>query len=128
MTIDLSTWLNSINYTKKNILDEDSSLVSDYKPFIINKCLSGSVDCLLFVNEMNMYNFLPKKMQYDFFINSLRQKKRFSLWISKNKIKDVEYVKKYYKYSDEKAYEALKILSKEQLQFIKQKFDTGGTK
>lgn len=128
MTTELSTWLNSINYTKKNILDEDSSLVSDYKPFIINKCLSGNIDCILFVNEMNMYNFLPKKMQYDFFINSLRKKRRFSPWMSKNKIEDVEYVKKYYKYSDEKAYQALKILSKEQLQFIKQKFDTGGTK
>jgi len=82
----------------------------------------------MFANEMNLYNFLPKKMQYDFFINSLRKKKRYSPWLRQDKIKDLDYVKRYYDYSNEKAKQALRILTKEQLTFIKSKFDTGGTK
>jgi hypothetical protein len=82
----------------------------------------------MFANEMNQCHFLPKKMQYDFFINSLRKGKRFSPWIRKDKIENLECVKKYYGYSNEKALQALKILSKEQLTFIKQRLETGGKK
>jgi hypothetical protein len=82
----------------------------------------------MFANEMNRYHFLSKKMQYDFFINSLRKKKRFSSWLRQDKIKDLDYVKRYYGYSNEKAKQALRILTKEQLTFIKSKFETGGTK
>ena len=88
----------------------------------------GHIDCIIFVNEINQCHFLPKKMQYDFFINSLRKKKRFSPWIRQDKIKDLDYVKRYYGYSNEKAKQALRILTKEQLTFIKSKFETGGTK
>jgi hypothetical protein len=80
----------------------------------------------MFANEMNKYNFLPKKLQYDFFINTIRKKKRFSPWIKKETIKDLDYVKNYYGYSNEKAQQALKILSKEQIDFIKSKLETGG--
>jgi hypothetical protein len=80
----------------------------------------------MFANEMNKYNFLPKKLQYDFFINTIRNKKRFSPWIKKEIIKDLDYVKNYYGYSNEKAQQALKILSKEQIDFIKSKLETGG--
>ena len=124
--MELKDWLNSINQTKKNLIDEDSSLEKDYAPYIINRCLSGHIDCLMFANEMNKYNFLPKKLQYDFFINTIRNKKRFSPWIKKETIKDLDYVKNYYGYSNEKAQQALKILSKEQIDFIKSKFETGG--
>jgi len=65
-------------------------------------------------------------MQYSFYLNSLRKKKRFSPWLKQDKIKDLEYVKKYYGYSNEKAKQALKILTKEQINFIKSKFETGG--
>jgi len=80
----------------------------------------------MFANELNQYHFLPKKMQYDFFINIVRKKKRFSPWIRQDKVKDLDYVKKYYDYSNEKAKQALKILTEEQLNFIKSKFETGG--
>ena len=125
---ELKDWLNSINYTKKNLIDEDFSIEKEYPSYIINRCLSGHLDAVLFANEMNKYNFLPKKMQYDFFINTLRTKKRFSPWIKKDKIKDLEYVKRYYGYGNEKALQVLKILTKQQLNFIKSKFEIGGTK
>ena len=124
---ELKDWLNSINQTKKNLIDEDSSIEKDYPPYIINRCLSGHLDAVLFANEMNMYSFLPKKMQYDFFINTLRTKRRFSPWIRKDLVDNLDCVKRYYGYSNEKAKQALKILSKEQLDFIKSKFEIGGT-
>ena len=126
--MELKDWLNSINQTKKNLIDEDSSVEKDYPPYIINRCYSGHLDAIMFANEMNKYNFLPKKMQYDFFINTLRVKKRFSPWLRKDEIKDLDYVKRYYGYSNEKSKQILKILSKEQLNFIKSKFETGGSK
>ena len=125
---ELKDWLNSINFTKDNLIEEDESLKKDYPPFIINKCLSGHLDCILFANEMNKYHFLDKDMQYNFYINILRKKKRFSPWLRKDKITDLEYVKNYYGYSNEKASQALKILSHEQIEFIKKRLDTGGKK
>ena len=125
--MELKDWLNSINQTKKNLIDEDLSVEKSYPPYIINRCLSGHLDAVMFANEMNMYSFLPKKMQYDFFINILRTKRRFSPWIRKDLVDNLDCVKRYYGYSNEKAKQALKILSKEQLDFIKSKFEIGGT-
>jgi len=126
--MELKEWLKSINLSKKNLIDEDPSLEKEYSPYIINRIYSGHLDAILFANEMNQYHFLPKKMQYDFFLNTLRTKKRFSPWIRKDKIKDLDYVKRYYGYSNEKALQVLKILTKQQLNFIKSKFEIGGTK
>ena len=126
--MELKDWLNSINQTKKNLIDEDPSVEKEYPPYIINKCMSGHIDCIMFANEMNKYHFLDKDMQYSFFLNTLRKKKRFSPWLRKEKVTDLECVKKYYGYSNEKASQALKILTKEQINFIKQRLDIGGTK
>jgi hypothetical protein len=128
MKYELKDWLASINQSKLNIMDEDPSSKKDYAPYIINRCLSGTIDSLMYANEMNKNHSLDKKLQYDFFINSLRTRKRFSPWIQKDKIKDIEVVKSYYGYSNEKAKQALNILSQEQINFIKSKLETGGRK
>ena len=125
---ELKDWLNSINFTKKNLIEEDPSVKKDYSPYIINRCLSGNLDCILFANEMNKYSFLDKDMQYSFYLNTLRKKKRFSPWLRKDKVTDLEIIKQYYGYSNEKASQALKILTPEQIKFIKQRLDTGGMK
>jgi hypothetical protein len=122
--MELKDWLNSINLTKEN-LSED---IKEYPPYIINKCLSGQVDSVLFANEMNMNHHLDKDMQYSFYLNSLRKRKRFSPWLRKDKITDLECIKSYYGYSNEKASQALKILTKEQINFIKKRLDIGGSK
>jgi hypothetical protein len=127
MTYELKDWLNSINFTKENLM-EDPSVKKDYAPYIINRCLSGHIYCVLFANEMNLNHSLDKDMQYSFYLNSLRKKKRFSPWLRKDKVTDLECVKQYYGYSNEKASQALKILSKEQIAFIKQRLDIGGKK
>jgi len=123
---ELKDWLKSINQTKKNLIDEDPSLEKEYPPYIVNRIFSGHLDGIMFSNEMNRYHFLPKKMQYDFFLNTLRTKKRFSPWLRKDTIKDLDLVKRYYGYSNEKAKQALRILTKDQLNFIRSKFETGG--
>jgi hypothetical protein len=126
--MELKDWLNSINQTKINLIDEDPSLVKEYAPYIINRCLSGHIDCVMYANEMNRYHHLDKDMQYLFYLNSLRKRKRFSPWLRKDKVTDLECVKSYYGYSNEKASQALKILTKEQLTFIKKRLDIGGKK
>ena len=122
--MELKDWLNSINFTK----EDHSDSIKDYPPYIINRCLSGHIDCILFANEMNLHHSLDKDMQYSFYLNTLRKRKRFSPWLRKDKVQDLECVKQYYGYSNEKASQALKILTQEQLIFIKQRLDTGGMK
>jgi hypothetical protein len=122
--MELKDWLNSINFSKEDLSEE----IKEYPPFIVNKCLSGHIDSILFANEMNMNHHLDKDMQYLFYLNSLRKRKRFSPWLRKDKVTDLECVKSYYGYSNEKASQALKILTKEQLTFIKKRLDIGGTK
>ena len=73
---ELKDWLNSINQTKKNLIDEDPSLEKEYSPYIVNRIYSGHLDAVMFANEMNRYHFLPKKLKYDFFINTVSHKKR----------------------------------------------------
>ena len=127
MTVELKDWLNSINFNKHDLIEEDPSTIKDYPPYIINRCLSGHLDCLMFANEMNKYSFLDKDMQYSFYLNTLRKKKRFSPWLRKDKVTDLQCVKQYYGYSNEKASQALKILTNQQLDFIKQRLDIGGS-
>ena len=126
--MELKDWLNSINLNKKNLINEDPDCRKEYPPFIINKCLAGHIDTVLYANEMNMSHHIDKDMQYEFFLNTLRKRKRFSPWIKKDKDSDLEYVKRYYGYSNEKAAQVMKLLSNEQLDFIKQRLETGGKK
>ena len=84
--MELKDWLNSINLTKKNLIEEDPLVEKDFPPYIVNRCLSGHLDTIMYANEMNMYSFLPKRMQYDFFINTVRPKKRFSPWLRKDTV------------------------------------------
>ena len=123
--MELKDWLNSINFTKENLL-EDKSLSKKYPPFVINKCLSAEIDSIMYANEMNMNYHLDNDMQYSFYLYSLRKRKRFSPWLKKEKVENLEYIKKYYGYSNEKAADAMKILTREQIEFIKSKFETGG--
>ena len=119
---ELKDWLNSINFNKEDL----SYDIKDYPPYVINRCLSGFIDTIMYANEMNRYHNLDKDMQYSFYLNSVRKRKRFSPWIRKDEIRDLDLVKRYYGYSNEKAKQALSILTKEQLSFIKSKFETGG--
>lgn len=123
---DLKDYLNSINTTKQNLIDSDAEAESKYLPYIVNRCYSGFIDTILLANEMNLNSHLDKKLQYDFYINIIRPKKRFSPWLKKEKLDSLECIKEYYGYSDEKAKVALKILTDEQIEFIRTKLNRGG--
>ena len=122
----LSAWLYSINQSKKNMMDEDPSLENSYPTWIINKCLSSFTDTVLFANEMNMNWHISKRMQYDFYINSLRPRKRFSPWSKKESIDYLDEVREYYGYSYTKALEVIRVLSTDQLEHIKRSLNKGG--
>ena len=129
MSYELKDYLNSINFNKKNLMNsDDKEWVKKYPAFIVNKILSGFSDTIMLVNEVNRNHFLDKDMQYWFLLNSIRSKKRFSPFLRANKLKDIEVVKEFYGYSNEKAKSALDILTKDQLKLIKQKLYKGGTK
>lgn len=123
----LTNYLKTINETKENLMDgDDPGWEKQYPAWIINKCLSHHIDTLMLANAMNISSELPNKLQYDFFINTVRKRKRFSPWDKKVRLDDLECVKEYYGYSTQKAQAALKILNKEQIEFIKSKLNRGG--
>jgi hypothetical protein len=107
---------------------EDKLWEKKYPAFIVNKMLSGFQDTIMFVNEMNRNHFIDKDMQFQFLLNSIRPKKRYSPFLRANKLKDIECVKEYYGYSNDKAKSALDILSKDEINLIKEKLYKGGTK
>ena len=123
----LGDWLYSINQSKKNMMDVDPTLESSYPSWIINKCLSSFTDTVLFANEMNMNWHISKRMQYDFFINSLRPRKRFSPWSKKESVDYLEDIKEYYGYSYTKALDVIRILPKSDLEKIRKLLHKGGT-
>ncbi len=124
---ELKDYLNAINYTKEPLLDgDDEQWEKKYPPFIVNKCVAPFQDTLMLVNEINQLHHLDKKLQFDFLLNSLRKRKRYTPWMKAKKLKNLEYVKEYYGYNNEKAKIALDILSDEQISAIKQKLNKGG--
>ena len=122
----LKDYLYSINQSKKNILDDDPDAVKKYPAYVVNRCLSSFTDTVLYANEMNKNSHLPPKMQYDFFINSVKPRKRFSPWARKDSIDYLDIVKEYYGYNDDKALQALWILTKDQLDKISYLLRKGG--
>ena len=124
---ELKDYLKAINRTKEPLMDEEDEMwEKKYPPFIVNKCLMPFQDTILFVNEMNQYPQLDKKLQFDFYLNSLRSRNRYTPWMKAKKLETLECVKEYYGYNNEKARVALDILDDEQISAIKQKLDKGG--
>jgi|TARA_B100001146_G_scaffold57885_1_gene50862 hypothetical protein len=122
-------YLPAINYTKKNLMNSDDVMwEKKYPAFMVNKVLSGFSDTVMLSNEMNRNHFLDRDMQFQFLLNSIRSKKRFTPFLKASKIKDIECVKEYYGYNNEKAKTALDLLTKEQLKLIKEKLFKGGIK
>ena len=129
MSYELKEYLNAINFTKKDLMkSEDDLWKKKYPAFIVNKMLSAFSDTVMLVNEMNRNHFIDKDMQFQFLLNSIRTKKRYSPFLRANKLKEIECVKEYYGYNMDKARTALKLLTKEQLKLIKQRLFKGGKK
>ena len=120
-------YANAINYTKRNIMVDDIAEKA-YLPYMINRQLSYFPDTVLAANEMNRHHHVDNRLQFDFFINIIRKRKRFSKWFKPEQISDLETVKSYYGYSNEKARQVLHLLSTEQINELKNKVAKGGRK
>ena len=120
-------YLNAINYTKQNVMVDDLAEKS-YNSFMVNRGLSYFSDTVLMANEMNRYHHIDNRLQFDFFINIVRKKKRFSKWNKPEIVSDVEVVKQYYGYSNEKSRQVLSLLTSEQIDELKNKVYKGGRK
>lgn len=118
-------FINAISFTKENLIVDEWS-EKQYASFIVNRGLSFGSDTVVAANEMNSRPHLDKKLQFDFLINTIRPRKRYNKWLKAKKVEAVEIIKAYYGYSTEKAYQALSILSDEQLDKIKTKMNKGG--
>ena len=124
---ELKDYLKAINVSKEPLLDsEDEEWEKKYPPYIVNKCVAPFPDTIQLVNEINQLHHLDKKLQFDFLINSIRPRKRFTPWVKAKKLENLEYVKEYYGYSNQKAKSALEILSDAQISTIKIKLNKGG--
>ena len=118
-------YLKAINETKEDVMltPEDER---KYSPFIVNRGLSFFMDTIFQVNELNRNYHLETRLQFDYLLNSVRKKKRYSKWLKPEKLQDLDVVKEYYGFGNEKAKDALRILSEDQLAFIKDKLNQGG--
>ena len=119
-----------IEHGKQNLIDENPELEKEYKPFIVNRALSFSHDMVLYANLMNEYNHLDSKLQFDFFLNSIRPKKRYGKWLKRKKEDNqvLDLIKEYCKCSYAKARDYALLLNDSQLDIIRQHIDTGGLK
>ena len=121
------TFLNEINYGKKDIMIDDIT-EKQYNSFMVNRGLSYFRDTVIYANEMNKHHHLDSRLQFDFLINIIRKKKRFSKWNKPETVDDLDIIKEYYGYSNEKARSAHKLLSPDQLNEIRKKVYKGGKK
>ncbi len=127
---NLTDRLKAINQNKQPLLDnpEDARDEASYLPFVVNRCLSYFPDTIFQANEMNGSHIIDHKLQFDYLLNAVKRRKRFSPWLKPEKPDDLEAVKQYYSYSNRRAIEALVLLTPEQVERIKHLLDTGGTR
>ena len=118
-------YINAINTTKKDIMVDDIA-ESKYTPFMVNRSLSYFPDTILYANEMNLNHHIDNRLQFDFFINIVKKKKRFSKWAKPINIENLEFIKEYYGYSNEKAKSVLSLLNDAQINELKIRMYKGG--
>ena len=118
-------FINAISHTKIDLMEQENA-ESQYKSYVINKGLSFYPDTVIQANEMNSRPHIDKRMQFNFLINIIRSKKRYSKWLKPEKLNDLEVVQEYYGYSKEKARQVLPLLSDEQINYIKLRIKKGG--
>lgn len=121
-------FLNSINSTKQNVLLEDTNgkIEQAYNSYIINKSLSYFPDTIMQSNTVNMYFNLDNKMKYDFLLNSIRKRKRFTPWVKSTAEENIEVIKMYFNVGNEKANEILSLLNENHINKIKEQLSKGG--
>ena len=122
--VDPIEFLKSINYTKEDLMTDETEKC--YVPYLINHFLSGTVDTVLYANEMNTRQFMDVRMQYDYLRLSVRKNKRFSKWLKKEKPEKIEALKTFFNYSTRRAEEISSLISDDDLEAIIKSQTRGG--
>ena len=123
----LFDYLNAITYNKKDVIGDDPMAEKFYSPYHVNKTLSQNEDCILYVNEMNLRPTTDKKLQFDFLINIIRKRfRKAEKWLKSESLNDIECIKEYYNYNEEKARQVIGILSESELAMIRETIYKGG--
>ena len=118
-------FLKAINTTKEDVMVDDIAEKA-YNAFIVNRSLSFFPDTVLFANEMNINHHVDSRLQFDFFINIIKKRKRFSKWTKAGEVENLQVIKEYYGYSDEKAKSIYNLLNHEQIEQLKMRIYKGG--
>ena len=118
-------FVKAISYSKKDIMIDDL-IEQEYNSFIINRALSYYPDTILYANEMNKNHHLDGRLQFDFFINIIKKRNRFSPWLKASEIENLDVIKEYYGYSDEKAKSVLSLFNNKQIENLKHRIYKGG--
>lgn len=119
-------FLRAITETKKDLLSESYDLEKDYPDWYVLTGLSQYPDTIMYANEINRNPNLDNKLKFDYLISSIRSRKRSGSWAKKEKSDaDLELIQKYYGYNREKAKQALRILSQDQLVSIRESLHKG---
>ncbi|MAD25392.1 MAG: DNA polymerase [Verrucomicrobiales bacterium] len=122
-------YINAINTSKNNLMrgsNNDTIAEKEYSPFLTNRALSYFNDTIGYANEMNQRFAVDNLLQFEYLLNIVRPKKRFSKWVKKDNDRDMTLVKEYYGYNNTKAIQALSILSSHQIKIIREKLEKGG--
>lgn len=122
----LFDFINDLSQNKKDLLTEENE--REYSPYMINRFLSMNITTIMYANEMNLNSHLPKRMQYDYFLNSIKKQKRFFKYIKHTRQDDIDVIKEYHGYSEVRAKEILPIFTEEDIQYMREKLNKGGVK
>jgi hypothetical protein len=120
-------FINSVTFSKENLIAADESVEREYNPFVVNRGLSYYPDTIFYANSLNCHPSIDKKLQYEYYLFGIPKRKRFSKWHKKDEVDSLELVKQVYNYSDQKAKEALRLLTPKQIESLRELMNTGGT-
>jgi len=121
-------YVNSINHKKNNLMngsDNDELSEKLYNPYVVNKALSYFADTIMFANQVNQLHGVDSKLQYEYLLNSIKPKKRFSKWVKREDNDEIEMIKLYFNYSDKKARQVYNLLSSDQINNIRNELVRG---
>ena len=123
----LFDYLNAITYNKKDVIEDDPIIEKFYPAYQVNKTLSQNLDCILYVNEMNLRPSCDEKLQFDYLINNIRKRfRKAEKWLTPESLTDIDCIKEYYNYSDEKARRLLNIFPADEIVMIREIVQKGG--
>lgn len=119
-------FVSAVSHSKINLLEQEGVEEKQYVPFLANRALSYHLDTIMPANEMNRHHHLDRKLQFDYHLNTLRPKKRFSKWAKPTDSDDLKLIQEAYGLQAGPAAQTLALLSEADIETIRSRLDVGG--